>query len=83
MIFRKILYLSPGKLLEILDFDEKSSKSDAKNPNYTPRTRQKSTKNVVRSGQIDENLRKVEKITNLHPGNPKDTPTTRQNTLEN
>ena len=59
-IFRKILYLSPGKMLEIANFDEKSRKSNAENPNGIPRTRQSRIKNEPdpgKSSKIDEKLK--------------------------
>ena len=60
-IFRKVLYWSPGKLLEIVDFRQKSSISDGKNPKDTWRTRQNRVKTWIRSTKIVENLPKVEK----------------------
>ena len=65
-IFRKILYLSPGKLLEIANFDEKSRKSNTKNPIAIARTRQSRIQKWARSVKISENLRKVEKSTIFH-----------------
>ena len=40
------------KVLEILNFNEKSRKLDAKNPNHIPRTRQKCIKNESDNAQI-------------------------------
>ena len=83
LIFRKILYLSPGKLLEIANFDEKSRKSNTKNPNGIARTRQNRIQKWARSVKISENLRKVEKSTIFNQRNSKDTTRTRQNAFQN
>ena len=82
-IFRKILYLSPGKMLEITNFYEKSRKSNAENPNGIPRTRPNRIQKWARSSQIIENQRKIEKSTIFHQRNSKDSPRTRQNAFQN
>ena len=50
-IFRKILYWSPRKLLEIVDFREKSWNLQGKNPKHIRRTHQNTIKFWIRSIQ--------------------------------
>ena len=54
-ILRKILYWSPGKLLEIVNFDEKSRNCHAKNPKSPSTTCQNLSKMRVSSAKIVEN----------------------------
>ena len=58
-ILRKILHWSPGKLLEIANFNEKSRKLHGKNPKDTSRTRQNLVKICVKSVKIAENRPKL------------------------
>ena len=71
VLFRKFMYWSPGKLLEIVDFREKSSILDSKNSKDTWRTRQNHVKIWIRSTKIVENRSKVEKSSQNNQRNSK------------
>ena len=72
--FQKTMsYRSPGKVLEIVDFDEKSRNLQCKNPKDVSKTRQSPIKMWIGSGKIVENRPKVENSRINQQHNSKDT----------
>ena len=79
-IFRKIMYQSPGKLLEIVNFDEKSRNWHAKNPKSPSTTHQNLSK---MRGQLSQNRRKSSKRCKIvEKSNPNSIARTRQNRIQ-